>query len=602
MKPVVRAYENGDHSCIVWFPKDFKAIPDCRGFGIRRKRTRAGKTTTEFVRNFVGFTDDAPPAAAGQEWTQPIQRYLWWDYFVREGDVVRYSVVPVVGSFKDGTLALAESDASPFTAAVTISGQTSKSVAAYFNKGIIAAQWVARELKEEADRQAAAAAAAATANKPSPKVLLGDLIADPQNHLRIALSGLLRRRILRVLADADAQGDTVYAALYELNDPELIPALVRLGERAHVILANGAFDAATPDENADARKTLHASRVQVFDRMVKSPHFAHNKFLVVCDPQGDDAHTVVTGSTNWTKTGLCTQANNALIVTDAAVAQAYRDEWDEILAAGNGYPPTFVQANTKKKSFKVDRADVTVWFVPTEAREDMIDARRVIDGAKDGILFLFFNPGKQRPKDKPDEWTLLQSIVSRQDPASGARFDGRLYVRGVVNQTIAGLTEGAPGGGAGASTASTHPVEVHAGRKTPLKLTPTTLVPAAIKAKFGHWEQELLSMGVMVHSKCVVVDPFGKHPALITGSHNLGVKASEENDDNMVIVEGPGARESAVAYAVNIIAIFQEYRFRHYAATHADDPTAFHHLADDDKWQNGHLSGERREMEFWAGK
>jgi phosphatidylserine/phosphatidylglycerophosphate/cardiolipin synthase-like enzyme len=590
MKLVVHAYENGDHACVVWFPKDFRPIPECRGFAIRRSRKRAGKTTTDFVQNFVGFSDDDPPPAAGEEWKRPIQRYLWWDYFVREGDVVRYSVVPVVGSYAQKTLALDEASASAFTRAVRIDGQTSRSVAAYFNKGIIAAQWVARELNEEAQRLGGEAGT----------TLLASLIADPQNHLRIALSGLLRRRILRVLADADAQGDTVYAALYELNDPELIPALVRLGARAHVVLANGAFGPGKPDENADARATLLASTVDLHGRFVKSGHFAHNKFLVVCDAHGSNPHTVVTGSTNWTKTGLCTQANNALIVRDAAVAQAYRDEWDAIVAAKDDYPDAFIAANSLRKSFKVDGADATVWFAPTDAREDMVDARRVIDGAKQGILFLFFNPGIKQ--SDPEKWTLLQSIVSRQDPASGPRFDPNLYVRGVVNQTIAGLTDGAADGGANASPNATHPVELHGEHKRAVKLPASTLVPAAIQAKFGQWVPELLSMGVMVHSKCVVVDPFGDHPAVITGSHNLGVKASGANDDNLIILEGKGARATAVAYAINIIAIFQEYRFRHYVETHASDPKAFHNLQDDDKWQNGHLSGEKREMEFWAGK
>jgi phosphatidylserine/phosphatidylglycerophosphate/cardiolipin synthase-like enzyme len=127
-------------------------------------------------------------------------------------------------------------------------------------------------------------------------------------------------------------------------------------------------------------------------------------------------------------------------------------------------------------------------------------------------------------------------------------------------------------------------------------------VAAAIKAKFGYREKELLSVGVMVHSKVVLVDPFGKHPALITGSHNLGVKASGKNDDNMVILEGPRARELAIAYAVNIISIFYTSRWRHYVATHARDPKAFHNLQDDDKWQDGHLKDEKGELEFWFGK
>jgi hypothetical protein len=33
---------------------------------------------------------------------------------------------------------------------------------------------------------------------------------------------------------------------------------------------------------------------------------------------------------------------------------------------------------------------------------------------------------------------------------------------------------------------------------------------------------------VMVQSKCIVVDPFGPKPCVMTSSHNMGPKASEK--------------------------------------------------------------------------
>ncbi len=597
MKMLLRAYENGDHTCLIWFPEDFQPIPDCRGFALKREKTgKDGKKVVEFAHNFTGFTDDAKPPAPGQAWKWPIQRYLWWDYFVKPGDAVRYSVIPVTGSNEQDTLKLDQSAASAWTDRITVTGQVAEHMSAYFNKGIIATQWVTRELNKEAESAAIGATKAAKSQKPSPTVALKDLIQKPGNPLRGALSGLLRPRILKLLEDANQNKETIFAALYELNDPELLAALKKFGSRANVILANGAFNPDKKDENAEARKDLKEnSKVNVFDRMVTSGHFAHNKFVAICDKDGNNAHTVITGSTNWTVTGLCTQANNALIICDPHVAGAYRGEWDLLKDAKNDFPAALKKANSQKKTFQVDNADVTVWFVPTLNREDMQDARRVINGAKEGILFLFFNPGAMQ--DKEEDWTLLQSVLNRHNPKAGELFNADLYIRGVVNQKIAGLTEGEP---ADTSKKPAHPVQLFAGgAEPPTQLSKDSLVPAAIKQKFGHWEPELLSIGVMVHSKVVVIDPFGDHPVLITGSHNLGVKASRANDDNLVIVAGPGARGLAIAFAVNIIAIYQEYRFRHYVATHAADQKAFHHLQDDDEWQKGHLTHEKGELEFW---
>jgi phosphatidylserine/phosphatidylglycerophosphate/cardiolipin synthase-like enzyme len=86
------------------------------------------------------------------------------------------------------------------------------------------------------------------------------------------------------------------------------------------------------------------------------------------------------------------------------------------------------------------------------------------------------------------------------------------------------------------------------------------LVPANIKDQFGEWEKELLRAGIVnIHSKVIVLDPFGEHPVVVTGSHNLGFKAWSKNDDNLIIIEGNGAL--AAAYAINIVAIFQTYRW-----------------------------------------
>jgi hypothetical protein len=101
--------------------------------------------------------------------------------------------------------------------------------------------------------------------------------------------------MLSLLDEVKAAGGHAYAALFELGDPELVPRLVSLEDHAHVILANGSDP--PDDENAEERATLKAAGVEVHDRMVRSGHLAHNKFLVVSDP-ADKPQRAWTGSTN----------------------------------------------------------------------------------------------------------------------------------------------------------------------------------------------------------------------------------------------------------------------------------------------------------------
>ena len=129
------------------------------------------------------------------------------------------------------------------------------------------------------------------------------------------------------------------------------------------------------------------------------------------------------------------------------------------------------------------------------------------------------------------------------------------------------------------------------------------MVPKAIKDVFHDWASEVMNQGVHVHSKVIVIDPFGKHPVVITGSHNLGYKASTKNDDNMMIVEGNAPL--AASYAANIIAIYQTYRWNTYVDAHAKDPQVWHGLVDNATWQDSYLKADGpdlAEIKFWLGE
>jgi phosphatidylserine/phosphatidylglycerophosphate/cardiolipin synthase-like enzyme len=577
----LKVYDNGDHTCLVWLPTDAKPIPECRGFAI--ERTRAGKT--DYLHGFVGFDDKDTP---DQAWKFPVQRYMWWDYDIQPGDSVQYRILPVTGSDQHN-LTLEEDLASPLTPILSITGQCTGHLSSYFNRGIVAAQWVTRAMS--------------TAPKGSN---IKKIIGTVGNPLRNELSGLLRPEIISLLDDAKKQNRKIFAALYELNDPELVAALEAFGEDCNLILANGAFKPPDNDENKAIRATLK-TKIRVYDRLVPQGHFAHNKFVVVCDADRKPLQ-VLTGSTNWTITGLCTQANNGLIIDDPAVAQDFLDAWDRYQAAGSAYPPTLAAADSKANSYQVDGCKITPWFVPTQHAEDLDYARKLINAAKDGILFLFFNPGTFQPDDEPEKWTLLQNILNRHHEENNASYNSSLYIKGVVNQEIPYLTEdNAPAKGKKPPAASMDPTTpahsvalYNSGIEPPVRLGHDVMVPANIKNNYSKWVPELLGAGVHVHSKVIVLDPFGANPVVMTGSHNLGFKASSKNDDNLVIIEGNAPL--AAAYAVNIIAIFQSYRWNSSVEAHRQNPKFWHGLEDNDTWQTGHLTGDNlAELQFWFG-
>jgi phosphatidylserine/phosphatidylglycerophosphate/cardiolipin synthase-like enzyme len=188
-----------------------------------------------------------------------------------------------------------------------------------------------------------------------------------------------------------------------------------------------------------------------------------------------------------------------------------------------------------------------------------------------------FNPG---PVD-----TLLNAILDRTTPGTPT-YDSNLYIHGVLNQD---------------PSTTAHPVSLfHRGEQQDGNFD--VVLPAAITDQLGQWVKELKQLPgtfAMVHSKTVLIDPFGANPIVMTGSHNLGPKASGSNDDNLVIVHG--APELAAAYAVNIIGIYSQYRWRFWRTQNpTDDWTG---LQDNDTWQDDYFTGARaRELSFWLGE
>ena len=186
-------------------------------------------------------------------------------------------------------------------------------------------------------------------------------------------------KIAQILKDAKVKDTQLHAALYELGDAKLEDAMIALGSKLDLILANGSDPA---DGNAAARKHLNDAGIITINRMLKSKGLGHNKFVVLSNKKGPLA--VWTGSTNWSTTGLCTQVNNGLLIGDKEVAQVYGTHWDELKDASPpkldpaGFPEVLVAANDKSHSFTIGGAKVEIWFTRTSDGRDMEALRNLI--------------------------------------------------------------------------------------------------------------------------------------------------------------------------------------------------------------------------------
>jgi phosphatidylserine/phosphatidylglycerophosphate/cardiolipin synthase-like enzyme len=377
--------------------------------------------------------------------------------------------------------------------------------------------------------------------------------------------------MLRLLDEAieDVHLD-FYAALYELTDPELIQRLVQLRGRAHVVLANGSNKKG--DGNSEARKTLKKAKVDVRDRMLGSKGLGHNKFALLYNHQTGKATKCWTGSTNWSASGLCTQLNNGLLINDPKIAEIYSRQWDLLAEAGDAFTETLLSENNQSPK---KAGDASVWFTRMSNPEkkdknpgtDLKGLVKLIEGAKEMILYVMFQPGPQ---------PLVSILLKMRE----------LYVKGVISTLIATNEEVFH-----LQNIDTTSKEYHN----------ALIQPDGIGEDFGYWLKEVTrreflypnqAPGIghaITHAKMFVIDPFTDHCKVVTGSHNFSKSASEANDENFIVIEGN--RELAEFYSVACLSTYEHYRYRAYLKDkkeRGEEPWS--HLDATPQWQGRYLS------------
>jgi phosphatidylserine/phosphatidylglycerophosphate/cardiolipin synthase-like enzyme len=532
-------------------------LEGCSGFRIYRiSGSGAGQETP--LRSLVGFEDRTTRSNGGgslpYEAVHPhgppalVKAFKWRDLLSpAERDVpVRYRIVAMQG---DESVATPLPGAPELVTNPVTPGHTYGAVSAYFNRGILSTQSLTRALKPYGG--------------PSLQALQKAL-ADTTGTTRKHLAGQLQDAVLSLLARREKEGGDCYAALYELGDDLLIRRLEAAHGRLHVILSNYSesgqpYDAA----NHPARARLKKSGAELISRYLpESRSIGHNKFMVYVDKDGVP-RAVLTGSTNWTASGLCTQNNNAVIVESHDLATRYLNYWKALSADTTAWPIPAKAAAVKELQAAglrtsdakppieyplVPHTKASMWPSPNTAQlipkakkgdppaptpPDLQELFDACGHAKQAILLLVFQPGASGSSSR---WTIIKEL------ARIGQASPRLFIRGAISDEAEAL-------------------EFEAGR-TPA-MNAEMVAPAGIVKDIAPWQREIYKAGhAIVHDKIVVIDPFHAECVVATGSHNLGFKASYNNDENLLLVRGNPAL--AQAYAAHVADVFEHYRWRWY--------------------------------------
>lgn len=583
------AFANNDVATIAW---SFGAKPEgCMGFALYRIDSKGKETALPSHAVFPGET-----IAAGQTTAQfPVQKFYWKDVYARlvgnkTGNYTfRYKVVPLEGTPD----ALKPMSSLPIltTNEVTVSGVCSPSLTAIFNRGLISTQHVSAALKGKASATSLLAA-----------------ITVPGNQLRKDLAGDILETLTGFVARAGTSG-SIYAALYELTDVELVQSLVGIGGKLNIVLANivgkpvkgGSEEVA--GENDGSETKLKASAGSLLYRQPPSGHIVHNKFLIYVDASGVP-QAVLTGSCNWTPTGMCAQTNNSIVMQDKLVAARYMAYWKKLQAdekaheAGSSFQDAALRTfggtakNLSLNKGTDDAGTLTSYFSPNTPKQrskskgteafpvDMKDLSDRVMAAKNAVLFLAFIPG-------------TPSITEFAAAAQKANKD--LFVRGCVTSPDAA-------GNFYYDLKGTSPPKKQKGVKSPAAPQDSRVISANALDKTvpEGWQKELLKAGFAItHDKIVVIDPFADDCVVVTGSHNLGYQASYNNDENLVMIEGN--KKLAMAYATHVLDVYDHFSWR-WTVNHGSTVDA-HLKTTSDDWLSWYFDAQGNiktaQLKFW---
>jgi hypothetical protein len=560
-----RAIANNDMVYLQWtYPIK---IQNCLGFSVHRINL---KTNTERpLPTWVGF--EATPNIHHERRTSdvwPIQKFQWKDVTARRGGHYTYRVIPMLGT----PAALTPADDQAQETNEVRLAPTHGSISAYFNRGIISTQAIAELLPKKPD------------GAPDDEALRR-LITQPDGEVRERLAGDLDEALPSLLERARNEGGECFCALYELSDSQMIDALLQT-ERVHIVLSKAGDGDGT---NRDARQRLHDANKDIADRMLGDNHVGHNKFVVYVDAQGTP-RAVLAGSTNWTSTGLCSQTNNLIIVDSESLARQYLAYWHALRAEGAAQSAAFRTSNRTKLpavDLGTGQGSIQAWFSPNTVQlnkpsknpatpVDLQEVFVLMASAEKGVLFLAFIPGR------PSIVTELRRLYNEK-----VQQGQRLFVRGAATD---------PG--------AVDEFKVDLFHRTMRSDASVTSV-AGIDDAFSYWQRELYKLGhAVIHDKIVVVDPFTGNCAVITGSHNLGFKASYANDENLLIIRGN--REVAAAYAAHVLDVYDHFRWRYQlqkAALGGHPNIAWQDLDETDSWQDKYFDPRRlasADVLFWS--
>jgi phosphatidylserine/phosphatidylglycerophosphate/cardiolipin synthase-like enzyme len=442
--------------------------------------------------------------------SSPIQKFRWV-HFPRNANLDGEFVYRVTPMFMNDDDTLSQGD--PQEAAIelrrdTFPGQLNVT----FTRGFVSSQAFVDRFEKFGPINKLVAAKAADGLKFKP--------THPNADEALAWMGFEAREvILDTLDRAIKDKAEVRVVAYDLNVPDVVERLEKIGKRLKIIIDDSKEHGETKSAETQAEKRLRASagKENVTRQHMKS--LQHNKTIVVDGPK---VKKVVFGSTNLSWRGFYVQSNNAVVVEGSKPVALARAAFDKYFDD----PGEFGDSDSAKLTdLGLKDIDARVAFSPHAKSNSLL--KKIGDDIVDNttsclfysLAFLSITPGVIKEA--------IKKVTRRKD----------IFVYGISDKKVGGIDLQMPDGNVAPVFASALDKNIPA---------PFSKEPAG-------------GGGNRMHHKFVVID-FDKPTARVyLGSYNFSIPADEKNGENLLLIRD---RRIAVSYTIEALRIFDHYHFR----------------------------------------
>lgn len=338
------------------------------------------------------------------------------------------------------------------------------------------------------------------------------------------------------------KGLTVDLFAYDFNEPDLTRMLLMLAKqgRARIILDNAALHHNTKKPTAEDQFEKLFNKAAGKKKLMlrgKFGRYSHDKVFIVSKKgaKKNTAVKVLTGSTNFSVTGLYVNSNHILVYDDPQVAALYAGVFEESWKDGVK-KPAFVKTTWAAKTFASTAKQTPptqITFSPhsNEMAGKVLDAvvKRIKQegkkkGAKIGsVLFAVM----QIDKGTSPVYTALNTLHADQD----------IFSYG-ISDSPAGI--------------KLYPV----GKKTGVLVTGKP-VNTQLPAPFDQ-VPNIGGVGHQIHHKFVVCGFNGDDPVVFCGSSNLATGGEEMNGDNLLTIRDG---DVATVFAIEALSLVDHFDF-----------------------------------------